>query len=99
MEKLSGRGGRLDSPQCRQMMYHVMKKYPPEVFQTYINGRLSDNTPYFHNDHLTNAPRPRYADPRPHIIDRGGSLTAITHSENGFLQAHDSTFHHTFQEV
>ena len=35
MEKLTGRGGRLDSPQCRNMMHHVFKNYPPEYFQTY----------------------------------------------------------------
>ena len=99
MEKLTGRGGRLDSSECRKMMYHVMKNYPPEYFQTYIKGRVSDNTSHFSNDHLTNAPPQRFQDPGADVIDRGGSLLGITHSENGYLQAHDSTFHHTYQEV
>ena len=99
MNKLSGRGGRLDTPACRSMIHGIMQNYPPEVFQTYINGRITDNTSYFHNDHLTNVPRPRYATPRVDVIDRGGSLPAISHSENGYLQAHDPIFHSTFQEV
>ena len=70
MEKLTGRGGRLDSPQCRNMMHHVFKNYPPEYFQTYIRGRVTDNTHYFHNDHMTNAPRPRYVDSKADVIDR-----------------------------
>ena len=97
-EKLTGRGGRLDSTECRKMMYHVMKKLPAEYFQTYIRGRTT-RPQRFENDHLTNSRKPRYEDATAHVIDMGGSLSAITHSENGYLRSHDSTFHHTYQEI
>ena len=99
MQNLTGRGGRLDSAECRRMMYHIMKKAPKEVWHTYIRGRHTDNTPYFHSDHLLNSRKPKYKDARADVIDTGGSLAGITHSENGYLQSYDSRFHHIYQTI
>ena len=99
MQNLTGRGGRMDSAECRRMMYHIMKKAPKEVWHTYIRGRHTDNTPYFHSDHLLNSRKPKYKDARADVISMGGSLAAISHSENGYLQSHDSRFHHIYQTI
>jgi len=99
MEKLTGRGGKLDSPECRRQMFHIMKRYPPQVWNTYINSKVKPGPPQFLNDHIRHAPRPKRADPRAHVIDTGGSLPAITHSINGYLTSHDSQFYHTSESI
>ena len=95
-KKLSGRGGRLDSPQCRKMMFHIMDRYDPSLFQSYLAGKVKD-TPRFEHDHPITTPRPKQ-DARADVIHSGGSLNRITHSENGFLRSHDPEFH-SFLEV
>jgi len=99
MEKLTGRGGALDSAECRRQMYHIMKKYPSNIWHTYMNSKVTDNSIPFMNDHHTEGRKPRFADPRAHVISTGGSLRPITHSENGFLLAHDSRFYGTSTEI
>ena len=99
-EKLSGRGGKLDSNLCRKMMYGIMKNYDPSLWNSYINGKVKTELP-FENDHLTSyKPKPRVR-PRVHadVINHGGSLHGITHSENGFLMAFNPEFHSELEIV
>ena len=96
-KKLSGRGGRLDSAMCRKMMFQIMDKYDPTLFQSYLRGKVVD-TPRFHHDHPINTPKPRL-DSSADVINHGGSLNSITHSENGLLRSHDSEFHNFFEIV
>lgn len=95
--KLSGRGGRLDSAQCRSMMHGIMKNYDPVLFQSYLNGRVMDR-PKFKHDHPIVTPKPKRG-ARADVIDHGGSLNSITHSENGFLVSHNSEFHNYLEIV
>ena len=95
-EKLSGRGGRLDSAMCRKMVHQIMDKYDPTLFQSYINGKVMD-LPRHHHDHPIRTPRPKQ-DSRADIINRGGSLNGLTHSVDGLLRSHNSEFH-SFIEI
>ena len=90
--KLSGTGGRLDSPYCREKMHQVMSRYHPALFQSYLSGRVRD-IPTDPQYHPGAKPAPVRADPRPTVVDTGGSLRGLTHSENGLLQSFDSTFY------
>ena len=89
---LSGRGGRVDPPYVRKKMHELTQGFHPSVFQSYMKGKFHDlpqdssfhprapvkrNTPYI----------------RPHVIDTGGSLSAIHHSVDGVLTSVDSTFY------
>ena len=97
-EKLSGRGGGFDSPECRKMMYNLMKHSHPSVWNSYIKGKAVD----IHKDprfHLLNAKPPVKQDRRNHITNYGGSMRSLTHSENGMLRAHDHSFHHEIEIV
>ena len=97
-EKLSGRGGRLDTAFCREKMHQLMSRSPPSFFQAYLAGKVNEPTPNYHERSHPNPrtqPKPR----RPTLVDTGGSLKGISHSENGLLQAFDSTFHHFLQLV
>ena len=95
--KLSGKGGHLDSPECRKMMHSVMEDYHPSLFNSYINGRVMD-APKFIHDHKIPAQRKKI-NRRPDVINYGGSLNAISHSENGLLISHDSRFHNYVEIV
>ena len=96
--KLSGRGGRLDSPYCREKMHQLMSRYHPSLFQAYLTGRSNHEKPVFHERTHPN-PKPQPAEKRPTFVDMGGSLRSVTHSENGLLQSFDSTFHHHLQLI
>ena len=96
--KLSGTGGRLDSPYCREKMHQVMSRYHPALFQSYLSGRVRD-IPTDKQYHLDGKPAPTRPDPRPTVVDTGGSLRAVSHSENGLLQSFDSTFYSHLQLV
>jgi len=91
-KNLSGRGGRFDPPFVRQKMHQMLSAYHPSVFHSYMSGKPQDIPQDSH--YAPGKPiQPVRADPRPTIIDYGGSLNALTHSENGLLQSFDSTFH------
>ena len=96
--KLTGHGARKDSQQCRTMMYNIMSKYHPSLWNSYLAGRVKD-LPRFENDHLQTTPVPVKVDARADIIETGGSLNRISHSENGFLTAYNSEFHHYIEIV
>jgi len=96
--KLSGRGGRLDTAFCREKMHQLMSRYHPSLFQTYLTGKVNDPQPLYHEHNHPN-PRPQPKPRRPTLVDMGGSLNGISHSENGLLQAYDSTFHHYLELI
>ena len=91
-KNLSGRGGRFDPPFVRQKMHQMMSAYHPSIFHSYMSGKPQDIPQ--DNHYAPGRPIQRVRkDPRPTIVDMGGSLNALTHSENGLLQSFDSTFH------
>ena len=96
--KVSGRGGRLDSPFCREKMHQLMSRYHPSLFQAYLTGRTTHDKPDYH-ERTHPHPKPQPAEKRPTFVDMGGSLRSVSHSENGLLQSYDSTFHHHLQLI
>ena len=89
---LSGLGAAHDPPDVVRAMMKTFAQHP-EVLHTYIQGRVPN--PPQHVPHLTkhvNARRGAGAS----IVDYGGSLRGITHSENGYLVSHDHRFPHEF---
>jgi hypothetical protein len=96
---LTGRGGRFDSAWAREKIHQVMSNYHPSLFQTYLSGKVRD-IPQDRQYHSGGPIGPvRRNDVRPSVVDLGGSLRSITHSENGFLQSHDSTFYNNFELI
>ena len=96
--KLSGYGAKRDSAQCRTHMYSIMKNYHPNLWNSYIAGRVRD-LPKFENDHLQTTAKSSRPDSRADVVDSGGSLNPLSHSENGFLTAHNSEFHNFYEIV
>lgn len=96
--KLSGRGGRLDSTLCREKMHQVMSRYHPSIFQSYLRGKVVTPPTVPHYE-MGPKPKPSRSERRPTVLDAGGSLRAITHSENGYLQSFDSTFYNHVELV
>ena len=97
-KKLTGKGAKHDSAQCRGMMHTIMSKYHPSLWNSYLQGKVVD-LPRFENDHLQSTAAPTRRDARADVIEHGGSLNPISHSENGFLAAHNFEFHHMVQIV
>ena len=97
-EKLTGHGAKRDSAKCRTMMHSIMSKYHPSIWNSYLAGRVKDG-PRFENDHLQTTPEPSRLDPRADIVESGGSLNPLSHSENGFLISHNSEFHNFYEIV
>ena len=95
---LSGRGGRFDSAWAREKLHQVMSGAHPALFQSYLSGRVRD-IPQDRQYHAGGPIGPVRKDVRPSVVDFGGSLRSISHSENGFLQSHDPTFYHNFELV
>ena len=97
-KNLSGRGGRLDPPYVRKKMSEVMSSFHPSVFQSYMKGKYHD-LPMDHSEH----PGPRISknprEPRPHVIDTGGSLSALHHSVDGVLTSVDTNFYSHLEVV
>jgi hypothetical protein len=97
-QNLSGRGGRFDSAFVREKMHQVMSQYHPSIFQSYLSGKVRD-IPHDPRFDLGKPAQPTRRDPKAHVIDSGGSLNGITHSENGFLQSYDSSFYSHYEIV
>ena len=97
-EKLSGKGGAMDSPFCREKMHQLMSRHHPALFQTYLTGRVNHLRDEYH-DRAHPAPRKQRAETRPTFVDMGGSLRSVSHSEDGLLQSYDSTFHHHLELI
>ena len=92
-QHLSGRGGRLDPPYVRKKMYELTKNMHPSIFHSYMHSKPMD-LPQHYQDHPGKNITPNPRDSISHVIDTGGSMSSLTHSENGLLQAHDSRFYH-----
>ena len=90
---LSGRGGRLDPPYVRKKMHELTKNMHPSVFNSYMKGSYH-SLPLHLADHPGRNIHKNKMDAHAHVIDTGGSMSSLTHSENGILSAHDSTFYH-----
>ena len=97
-QKLSGKGARFDSPECRKAMIQMLQRKHPAVLQTYLSGKAKD-LPQHQAHHLFNAPAPVKKDAGRDITQYGGSMRGLTHSEDGYLQHHDSEFHHFLEIV
>ena len=89
---LSGRGLAHDDSATVKSMLRTFANHP-EVLHTYVQGRVSN--PRQSVPHLTQKVNSR-RDAGASIVDYGGSVNGITHSENGYLMSHDSTFSHEF---
>jgi len=97
-KNLSGRGGRFDSQFVREKMHQVMSSYHPALFQSYMSGKVRDIPQHSRNE-PGNKPQATRPDPRPSVVDMGGSMNSITHSENGVLQSFDHTFYQHLEIV
>ena len=93
-KNLTGRGGKFDSPFVRKKMTELMNSYHPSVFHSYMRSRVHQLPSVDHYDPGQVLQKQTRVDPRPTVVDMGGSLSALTHSENGFLQSYDAGFYH-----
>ena len=89
---LSGLGLAHDPPDVARAMIRTFAQHP-EVLHTYIQGRVP--TPPQLVPHLTQHVHAR-RDAGASVVDYGGSMNAISHSENGYLMSHDARFPHEF---
>ena len=87
---LSGLGMAHDPPHIREAMFNTFAQHP-EVLSTYIQGQVANPT---YTDLVGKG-----TDTKADHIDYGGSLSALSHSENGYLVAHDSEFPHEFHII
>ena len=90
---LSGRGLAHDDSATARAMMQTFANHP-EILHTYVQGRVPN--PQQMVPHLTQRVHSRSQGSGASIIDYGGSLQAISHSENGFLMSHDPSFSHEF---
>ena len=90
---LSGRGLAHDDSATARAMMQTFANHP-EILHTYVQGRVAN--PQQMVPHLTQRVHRRGQGAGASIVDYGGSLQAISHSENGFLMSHDPTFSHEF---
>jgi len=97
-KNLSGRGGRFDSQFVREKMHQLMSSYHPAIFHSYMSGKARDIPSHVY-DEPGRKPQPTRHDPRPSVVDTGGSMNSITHSENGVLQSFDNTFYQHLEIV
>ena len=90
---LSGLGSAHDDSATVKAMLRTFANHP-EILHTYVQGRVPN--PQQMVPHLTQRVHSRSKGAGASIIDYGGSLHAISHSENGFLMSHDPSFSHEF---
>ena len=97
-KNLSGRGGKLDPPYVRKKMTEIMSSFHPSVLQSYMKGKFHDipTDPSLHPGPPISKSR---RDPRPHVIDTGGSLSALHHSVDGVLTSVDTNFYSHLEVV
>ena len=92
--QLSGKGAAYDPPHVAQSVIKSLQAYP-EILAAYTQGRVSNPPGSRYDGFQEFAQRDAGAS----IIDYGGSIDGVTHSENGYLVAHDSSFPHEFHIV
>ena len=90
---LSGRGLAHDDSATARAMMQTFANHP-EILHTYVQGRVAN--PQQMVPHLTQRVHQRGQGAGASIVDYGGSLNGITHSENGYLVSHDPSFSHEF---
>ena len=91
---LSGYGAAHDHPETARAVLRTLQGYP-EAMNTYLSGSVPNRK--VRVPHLTdNAYREAGRGAGASIIDYGGSLKGLTHSVNGYLASHDSSFSHEF---
>ena len=90
---LSGLGSAHDDSATVRAMMQTFANHP-EVLHTYVQGRVPN--PQQMVPHLTQRVHTRGRGSGASIVDYGGSLNGITHSENGYLVSHDPSFSHEF---
>ena len=91
---LSGRGAAYDHPDTAQAVVRTLQQYP-EALHTYLSGSVPNRRVQV--PHLTyNAHHGAGRGSSASLIDYGGSLGGLTHSVNGYLASHDSSFPHEF---
>ena len=91
---LSGRGAAYDHPETARAILRTLQGYP-EAMNTYLSGSVPNRR--VRVPHLTdNAHREAGRGSGASLIDYGGSLGGLTHSVNGYLSSHDSSFPHEF---
>ena len=91
---LSGHGAAHDHPETARAVLRTLQGYP-EAMSTYLSGSVPNRK--VRVPHLTdNAHREAGRGSGASIVDYGGSLGGLTHSVNGYLSSHDSSFPHEF---
>ena len=91
---LSGRGAAYDHPETARAVLRTLQGYP-EAMSTYLSGSVPNRK--VRVPHLTdNAHREAGRGSGASIVDYGGSLGGLSHSVNGYLSSHDSSFPHEF---
>ena len=92
--RLSGLGLAHDPPDVAQAMIKTLQGHP-EILATYVSGRVPAPPPR-RRDGLQEFAR---RDAGATVVDFGGSVNALTHSVDGYLVAHDSSFVHEFHII
>ena len=86
--QISGRGAKFDPPHVRKFVHHTLKQHP-KLLDAYNKGKVV-------NPPIMKVPY-RRGGRGPDIINYGGSLHPISHSENGklvtFDEGHTGTSH------
>ena len=91
---LSGRGAAHDHPETARAILRTLQGHP-EAMSTYLSGSVPNRRVSV--PHLTdNAHREAGRGSGASIVDYGGSLGGLSHSVNGYLSTHDSSFPHEF---
>ena len=91
---LSGRGAAYDHPETARAILRTLQGYP-EAMNTYLSGSVPNRK--VRVPHLTdNAHRGAGRGSGASLVDYGGSVRGLSHSVNGYLSSHDSSFPHEF---
>lgn len=92
--RLSGRGMAYDDPDVAQSMIKTFQGYP-EILHAYTSGRVANPR----MSEMDGFQRFARRDAGASVIDYGGSIAGISHSENGQLTAHDASFPSEFHII
>ena len=80
-----------DPPDVAATMIKSFQNHP-EILSTYIQGRVANRpAPPLQREVSVPQSATDFA-----VIDYGGSMSAISHSVNGYLVSHDDSFPHEF---
>ena len=94
-EHQRGGGGGFDNPVVRTLMRQVTSSSHPLVYHGYHHGQgipPQNDWTDVHQPVFPNRP-----DPPADVLEFGGSMRTLTHSENGLLQSFDPTWYQELQ--